>query len=62
MPKKEYSVELAKILEDLETKEPTIKRFKGLNEAEREIYLNALNKKTKADRTKLRQLIKGIAL
>jgi hypothetical protein len=62
MPKEEHSVELAKMLEDLKTKEPTIKRFKGLTQEEREIYMNALNKKAKENRKKLRKLIKGIDL
>ena len=60
MPKKEYSVELSRLLEVLKTNNPTQlqnKRFKELNEEEREIYMNALNKKAKADRKKLFKLI-----
>ena len=59
--KKEYSPELTKLLNILKTNNPTQlqnKRFKELNEEEREIYMNALNKKAKADRKKLFKLIK----
>ena len=61
MAKKEYSVELSRLLEGLKTNNPTQlqnKRFKELNDEEREIYMNALNKKAKADRKKLFKLIK----
>ena len=61
MPKKEYSVELTKLLEILKTNNPTQlqnKRFKELNQEEREIYTDALKKKSKADRKKLFKLIK----
>ena len=61
MPKKEYSVELAKLLEILKTNNPTQlqnKRFKVLNQEEREIYMDALKKKSKADRKKLFRLTK----
>ena len=53
MPKKEYSVDLLKLLEILKTNNPTQlqhRKFKELNQEEREIYLDALKKKTKADR------------
>ena len=62
MPKKEYSVELLKLLEILKTNNPTQlqhRKFKELNQEEREIYMDALKKKTKADRKKLFKLIKG---
>ena len=61
MPKKEYSVELSKLLEILKTNNPTQlqnKRFKELNQEEREIYMDALKKKSKADRKKLFKLTK----
>jgi len=53
MPKKEYSVELLKLLEILKTNNPTQlqnKKFKELNQEERKIYMDALKQKTKADR------------
>ena len=53
MPKKEYSVELLKLLEILKTNNPTQlqhRKVKELNQEEREIYMEALKKKTKADR------------
>ena len=61
MPKKEYSVELLKLLEILKTNNPTQlqnKRFKELNQEERKIYTDALKKKSKADRKKLSKLMK----
>ena len=61
MPKKEYSVELTKLLEILKTNNPTQlqnRKFKELNQEEREIYTDALKKKSKADRKKLFKLIK----
>ena len=61
MPKKEYSVELTKLLEILKTNNPTQlqnKRFKELNHDEREIYMDALKKKSKADRKNCSSLIK----
>ena len=62
--KKEYSVELTKLLEILKTKPPTQlqnKKSKELNKKEREIYMKALKKKGQADRKKLFRLInKGI--
>jgi len=62
MPKKEFSVELTKLLEILKTnKNPTQlqnRRFKELNQEEREIYMAALKKKGQADRKKLFKLIK----
>ena len=64
MPKKEYSVELTKLLEILKTNNPTQlqnRKFKELNQEERQIYMKALKKKTKADRKLLFRLInKGI--
>ena len=57
----EYSVELTKLLRILKTNNPTQlqnKMFKELNQEEREIYMNAMNKKAKADRKKLFKLIK----
>ena len=61
MPKKEYSVELTKLLEILKTNHPTQlhnRKFKELNQKEREIYLDALKKKSKADRKKLFKFMK----
>ena len=52
MPKKEYSVELAKMLSELEdpdVKRPTLRRFRDLNQEEREIYMKAAKKQPKAD-------------
>ena len=64
MPKKEYSVELLKLLEILKTNNPTQlqnRKFKELNQEEREIYMKALKKKGQTDRKKLFRLInKGI--
>ena len=48
MPKKKYSVELTILLEILKTNNPTQlqhRKVKELNQEEREIYLDALNKK-----------------
>ena len=61
MPKKEYSVELTKLLEILRTNNPTQledRQFKELNQEERAIYMVARKKKTKADRNKLFKLMK----
>ena len=61
MPKKEYSVELTKLLEILRTNNPTQledRKFKDLNQEEREIYMAARKKKSKADRKKLFKLMK----
>ena len=61
MPKKKYSVELLKLLEILKTNNPTQlqhRKFKELNQEEREIYMDALKKKSKADRKKLFKLMK----
>ena len=61
MPKKEYSVELTKLLEILKTNNPTQlqhKKVLDLNQEEREIYKAALKKKSKADRKKLFKLMK----
>ena len=58
-PKKEYSVELLRLLESLKTNNPTQlqhKKFKELNQEEREIYMDALKKKSKADRKLLFRL------
>ena len=64
MPKKEYSVELTKLLEILKTNNPTQlqnRKVLDLNQEEQEIYLKALKKKGQADRKKLFRLInKGI--
>ena len=59
MPKKEYSVELLKLLEILKTNNPTqlqYRKFKELNQEEREIYMAALKKKGQADRKLLNRL------
>ena len=59
MLKKEYSVDLLKLLEILKTNNPTQlqhRNFKELNQEEREIYMDALKKKTKADRKLLFRL------
>ena len=61
MSKKEYSVELTKLLEILRNNNPTQlqdREFKKLNEEEREIYMAARKKKSKADRKKLFKLTK----
>ena len=64
MPKKEYSVELTKLLEILKTSNPTQlqnRKVLDLNQEEQEIYMKALKKKGQADRKKLFRLInKGI--
>ena len=60
MLKKEYSVELTKLLEFLKTNNPTPlqnKLAKELNGEERRIYLKTLKKKEHADRKKLFKLI-----
>ena len=61
MPKKEYSVELTKLLEILRNNNPTQlqdREFKKLNEEEREIYMAARKKKEKADRKERFRMIK----
>ena len=61
MPKKEYSVELTKLLEILRTNNPTQlqeRKFKELNQEERRVYMAARKKKSKADRKKLFNLMK----
>ena len=61
MLKKEYSIELTKLLEILRTNNPTQledRKFKELNKEEREIYMAARKKKSKADRKKLFKLMK----
>ena len=61
MPKKEYSVELLKLLESLKTNNPTQlqnRKVRDLNQEERAIYVVALKKKGQADRKKLFKLIK----
>ncbi len=64
MPKKEYSVELLKLLEILKTNNPTQlqnRQVLDLNQDEQRIYRKALKKKGQADRKKLFKLInKGI--
>ena len=64
MPKKEYSVELTKLLEILRTNNPTQlqeRKFKELNQEERGIYMKALKEKVMADRKKrFRRFDKGI--
>ena len=60
-PKKEYSVELLRLLEILKTNNPTQlqhRKFKELNQEEREIYMAALKKKGQADRKLLNRLNK----
>ena len=54
MAKKEYSVELTKMLSELEdpdVKRPTLRRFQNLDHEEREIYMKAAKKQPKADDT-----------
>ena len=61
MEKKEYSIELAKLLETLKTNNPTQlqnRKVRDLNQEEREIYMAALKKKGQADRKKLFKLMK----
>jgi len=64
MAKKEYSVELTKLLEILKTNNPTQlqnRQVLDLNQDEQRIYRKALKKKGQADRKKLFKLInKGI--
>ena len=51
MPKKEYSVELTKMLSELEdpdVKRPTLRRFNDLDQEEREIYMKASKKQSKS--------------
>ena len=51
MPKKEYSVELTKMLTELEdpdAKRPTLRRFNDLDKEEREIYMEVSKKQPKA--------------
>ena len=55
----ESCVELLKLLEILKTNNPTQlehRKFKELNQEEREIYTDALKKKSKADRKLLFRL------
>ena len=59
MPKKEYSVELLKLLEIIKTNNPTqlqSRKVLDLNQEEQEIYTDALKKKSKADRKLLFRL------
>ena len=54
MGKKEYSTELTKMLselEDLDAKRPSLRRFNGLDQEERAIYMKASKKQPKADDT-----------
>jgi hypothetical protein len=64
MAKKEYSVELTKLLEILKTNNPSQLQHRqvlDLNQEEQGIYRKALKKKEHADRKKLFKLInKGI--
>ena len=51
MAKKEYSVELTKMLSELENpdvKRPSLRRFNDLDQEEREIYMEAVKKQPKA--------------
>ena len=51
MAKKEYSVELTKMLSELEdpdVKRPTLRRFNDLDQEEREIYMKVSKKQPKA--------------
>ena len=59
--KKEYSVELIRLLEFLKTNNPTPvqhRKFKELNQGERKIYMAAVKRKANADRKKLFKLMK----
>ena len=50
MPKKEYSVELTKMISELkdpEAKRPTLRRFNDLNQEEREVYMEVSKKQPK---------------
>ena len=61
MRKKEYSVELTKLLEIFKTNNPTQlqnRKVLDLIQEEREIYVDALKKKGMADRKKLFKLMK----
>ena len=61
MEKKEYSIELTKLLETLNTNNPTQlqnRKVLDLNQEERAIYMKALKKKGQADRRKLFKLMK----
>ena len=56
---KEYSIELTKMLEDLKHRPSTIRnRWKKLNEEERGIYYDALQKKSAKARAEFDKLIK----
>ncbi len=63
MPKEKkikYSIELIKLLEHLKINNPTPlqdRMMKELKQEEREIYTDALKKKSKADRKKLFKLM-----
>ena len=51
MPKKEFSVELTKMLSELEdpdVKRPALRRFQDLDYEEREVYMKASKKQPKA--------------
>jgi len=59
--KKEYSVELTRLLEFLKTNNPTPlqhRKFKELDQEERRIYMTAVKRKANADRKKLFKLMK----
>ena len=64
MEKKEYSIELTKLLETLNTNNPTQlqnRKVLDLNQEERAIYMKALKDKGMADRKKrFRRFDKGI--
>ena len=60
MPKKEYSVELTKLLEILKHNNPTQlqnRKVLDLGQKEKEIYRKALKKKGQSDRKKLFRLL-----
>ena len=51
MPKKEFSIELTKMLSELEdpdVKRPALRRFQDLDYEEREVYMKAAKKQSKA--------------
>ena len=61
MEKKEYSIDLTKLLETLKTNNPTQlqnRKVLDMNQEERGIYMKALKKKGQSDRKKLFKLMK----
>ena len=61
MEKKEYSIDLTKLLETLKTNNPTQlqnRKVLDLNQEEGGIYMKALKKKGQSDRRKLFKLMK----